>query len=262
MPLTPLALAAASSFSCLSPSHHDGDNVRCANIEQAIRLQGIDAPEMPGACRPGRDCTPGDPFAARDHLRSLTAGRELQCTQEDVDRYGRIIARCSVGGVDLSCAMIAAGHAVSRYATIECGGAGASPPLPAPVPTAEAAAPEADSEAVAVPIDHPQPPVTALPAWPWWVAGWLIVINLATYAAFAIDKARAERQRRRFHPERRIAETTLHGLAALGGSPAAWAAIHRLRHKSAKPSFKLPLLLISGLQLGAAAGGLWWWLGG
>ena len=99
-------MAGALSFLCSNPSHHDGDNVRCSNIDQAIRLQGIDAPEMPGACRPGRDCTPGDPYAARDQLRRLTSGKTVRCEQEDTDSYGRIIARCDAGGVDLSCAMI------------------------------------------------------------------------------------------------------------------------------------------------------------
>ena len=63
--------AAAASFVCENPTHHDGDNVRCANVPGSMRLQGIDAPEMPGACRPNRDCTPGDPFAARDRLHRL-----------------------------------------------------------------------------------------------------------------------------------------------------------------------------------------------
>ncbi len=48
----PLLLFAAASFACLNPSHSDGDNIRCANIDGAMRLHGIDAPEMPGSCRP------------------------------------------------------------------------------------------------------------------------------------------------------------------------------------------------------------------
>ncbi len=264
MSFTLVALAAAASFVCEAPSHHDGDNVRCANVQTAIRLQGIDAPEMPGACRPGRDCTPGDPYAARDYLRSLTRGRQVQCTPEGEDVYGRIIARCSAGGVDLSCAMIASGQAVPRYAAIDCGGGNYAepqqvvpqPPGPQP-PRAPLPAPIFAPEGAA---SVPEQPATASPL--LLAPLWLLLINLATWLSFAADKRRAERYLKRFHPERRIPETTLLGLAALGGSPAAWAAMLRLRHKSAKPAFQTRLLLISGVQAGAVLGGLWWWLAG
>jgi uncharacterized membrane protein YsdA (DUF1294 family) len=259
-----LALASATSFACIAPTHHDGDNVRCANIEQSIRLEGIDAPEMPGSCRAGRRCTPGDPYAARDYLRALTLGRTLNCEAETLDRYGRVIARCAVDGVDLSCAMISAGQAVPRYADIDCSGAVAAPAIPEQA--APEAAPPAPPQPMATPdwpvIDRVVVPVDAplanrrLPDWPWLACGWLLLINLFTYAAFAIDKAQARRH------GWRLPERWSHTLAALGGSPAAWMAINRLRHKSAKDSFKLTLLLISGLQIGALAGGLWWWLYG
>jgi endonuclease YncB( thermonuclease family) len=67
-----LAALSVAAFLCLNPSHHDGDNIYCAGEIRSHRLYGIDAPEMPGACRPGRECTPGDPYASRDHLKSLT----------------------------------------------------------------------------------------------------------------------------------------------------------------------------------------------
>lgn len=95
----------------------DGDSLRCS--DQRIRLLGIDAPEMPGSCRPGRECVQGDPYAARDYLVSLTR-TTVRCTPEGQDRYGRTLARCTANGVDLSCAMIRSGHAVRRYAHIRC----------------------------------------------------------------------------------------------------------------------------------------------
>lgn len=52
---------------------------------------------MPGHCRRGRDCTPGDPVASADHLRSLTRFASLQCRKYATDVYGRTVARCSVG---------------------------------------------------------------------------------------------------------------------------------------------------------------------
>jgi endonuclease YncB( thermonuclease family) len=123
MLLAAIALAAAPSpawFDCASPIHHDGDAIRCAGQRRSMRLNGIDAPEMPGACRQARRCTPGDPFAARDHLRSLTAGRAVRCRRLAVDSYGRAIVACRAAGADLSCAMVAAGHAVRRYGRLRC----------------------------------------------------------------------------------------------------------------------------------------------
>ena len=106
-----------SSIDCSAPTIVDGDTLRCHDVR--VRLANIDAPEMPGHCRPGRRCTPGDPYASRDFLRALTRG-PIQCLQSDTDRYGRAIALCEAGGRDLSCAMVAAGHAVERYGELDC----------------------------------------------------------------------------------------------------------------------------------------------
>lgn len=121
---TSLASSAAppSGFVCLKPTHHDGDAIRCSGTGRSMRLYGIDAPEMPGSCRPGRRCTPGDPYAARDHLVSLTRGKPVECRQVDRDHYGRQIVRCTAGGVDLSCAMVRDGYAVERYGSLDCNG--------------------------------------------------------------------------------------------------------------------------------------------
>ncbi|MCU0892446.1 MAG: DUF1294 domain-containing protein [Sandarakinorhabdus sp.] len=240
--LAAAAAAAVGSFACENPRHHDGDNVRCDGLKPAIRLEGIDAPEMPGACRPGRECTPGDPFAARDALRALTQGRSVICTQQDRDRYGRIIARCSADGIDLSCAMIAAGHAVPRYVTIDC--------------------PDGTTRPADLLSDRKKRRGGGMLATLWGLPGLLLmlllVVNIAAWAAFAIDKRRATAGRSR----ERIPEATLLGLALLGGSPAAWWAMQRLRHKTRKEPFKTSLLLITGVQIGLLLGGLWWWLGG
>ena len=106
-------------FDCRNPVIVDGDTLRCG--DQRVRLHGIDAPEMPGHCRPGRDCVEGDPFASTEHLRKLAGRGALTCERMDTDSYGRIVARCEADGVDLSCGQIAAGHAVRRYGFILCG---------------------------------------------------------------------------------------------------------------------------------------------
>ncbi|MGD9665589.1 MAG: thermonuclease family protein [Novosphingobium sp.] len=111
--------AEAASFQCNAPQVIDGDTLRCGNLR--VRLDGIDAPEMPGHCRPGRKCTPGDPFASTESLRTLIGGKTLNCRKTDIDHYGRTVARCAAGEVDLSCAQIDAGQAVRRYGWIWCG---------------------------------------------------------------------------------------------------------------------------------------------
>lgn len=110
--------AAGSSFTCSSPTILDGDTFDCGSTR--IRLAGIDAPELPGHCRPGRECTPGDPYASTENLRRVIGSAELVCRQTDTDHYGRAIARCSAGDQDLSCAQLDAGQAARRYGWIWC----------------------------------------------------------------------------------------------------------------------------------------------
>lgn len=109
--------SASDDLRCDSPNPVDGDTFRCAG--ERIRLANIDAPEMPGHCRAGRVCTPGDPHASRDYLAQLTRG-EVTCRRIATDRYGRTIALCQANGRDLSCAMAASGYAVERYGRLDC----------------------------------------------------------------------------------------------------------------------------------------------
>ena len=106
-----VTLNQAGTFACAVASVTDGDTFRCSNGTR-IRLSSIDTPEMPGSCQPGRSCAPGNPYAAKAALARLIAGRTVQC--EPVGKsYNRIAAWCSVGGQDLSCAMLRSGHAVA-----------------------------------------------------------------------------------------------------------------------------------------------------
>jgi uncharacterized membrane protein YsdA (DUF1294 family) len=257
MPLSLIALAAAAaSFSCERPTHHDGDNLRCANVPGTMRLQGIDAPEMPGACRPGRRCVDGDPFAARDELRRLTRGQTLHCVQEDTDNYGRAIVNCTAGTVNISCAMIESGHAVPRYAALDCAD---QSPEPQSV-TQRPPQPDPRPDRVIVPADTPAPALVVIPGPSMTLLALLglALINAVTWGLFAMDKRRAMA----FRSRERIAESTLLGMALVGGTPAAWHAMVRLRHKSAKDSFKQSLMLITGVHFGIVLGGLYWWLTG
>jgi len=110
--------AEANTFECAAPMVLDGDTFDCGTTR--VRLQGIDAPELAGHCRPSRKCAPGDPIASTDNLRRLVRWSKVICRKTDIDVYGRTVARCSVGDVDLSCAQVDSGHAILRYAPISC----------------------------------------------------------------------------------------------------------------------------------------------
>ena len=105
-------------FDCQMPSVTDGDTLRCGALR--VRLASIDAPELPGHCRAGRVCTPGDPFVSSEHLQTIIASKPLACRRVDIDHYGRTVAFCSVGGRDLSCAQVTSGNAVVRYGRLSC----------------------------------------------------------------------------------------------------------------------------------------------
>lgn len=67
----------------------DGDTIRCG--DERIRLLGIDAPEMPEHCRPGRDCVEGDPYASTSNLAAAMTGK-LTINRIGEDHYGRTLA--------------------------------------------------------------------------------------------------------------------------------------------------------------------------
>lgn len=110
--------ASSNTLACSSVKVLDGDTFDCGTTR--IRLQGIDAPELEGHCRSGRECAPGDPHASTENLRRLVTWNSVQCRQTDIDAYGRTVARCKAGKTDLSCAQIEGGYAIRRYALIFC----------------------------------------------------------------------------------------------------------------------------------------------
>lgn len=105
---------------CQAPRAVDGDTIRCANLPASVRLLGIDAPELPGHCRRGRVCTPGDGQASTRKLAQLLRTGTVWVTPAGHDRYARILARVRIGTIDASCHQIATGAAVRRYSRIHC----------------------------------------------------------------------------------------------------------------------------------------------
>jgi uncharacterized membrane protein YsdA (DUF1294 family) len=87
----------------------------------------------------------------------------------------------------------------------------------------------------------------------WWLFGarttgaallasWLVAVNFIAFAYYGYDKAQAGRARRR------IPEAVLHGLAAVGGSPAALLAMKLFRHKTIAQRFRILFWCIVVLQ--------------
>ena len=92
----------------------DGDSLEIAG--QRIRLHGIDAPEWKQTCRTGGRHWRCGKEATRA-LAQRIGQRPVGCVEKDRDRYGRIVAVCQAGGVDLNAWMVAQGWALAyrRY---------------------------------------------------------------------------------------------------------------------------------------------------
>ena len=92
----------------------DGDSLEIGATR--VRLFGVDAPEGRQPCtRDGREWRCGD--AAARELRRLVGGATIVCVEKDVDDYGRIVAECRNGNIDLAAEMARAGLAIAytRY---------------------------------------------------------------------------------------------------------------------------------------------------
>jgi endonuclease YncB( thermonuclease family) len=93
----------------------DGDTLEVQG--ERIRMFGIDAPEAAQTCldqsgktyRCGREAA----FALSDKV----GARPISCQPTGKDRYGRVVARCSLAGEDLQAWLVRNGHALAflRY---------------------------------------------------------------------------------------------------------------------------------------------------
>lgn len=82
----------------------DGDTITVlvtGHDQVKVRLANIDAPEK------------AQPFGQRSKqaLSDLAFGKVIECNQSSLDRYGRTIAVCKVGGMVINLAMVKAGMA-------------------------------------------------------------------------------------------------------------------------------------------------------
>lgn len=94
----------------------DGDSLVIAG--ERVRLHGVDAFEgeqtCPMASGRAQPCG-GDATRA---LARLVAGATIVCVRRDTDAYGRLVAQCRAGDIDLAAALVRRGHALAfrRYA--------------------------------------------------------------------------------------------------------------------------------------------------
>lgn len=91
----------------------DGDTLEIR--DRRIRLWGVDAPEGGQTCGAADGTAWRCGQAAANRLDAHLEGRTVSCFEQDTDRYGRMVARCEVGGEDLGAWLVRQGLAV-RYA--------------------------------------------------------------------------------------------------------------------------------------------------
>lgn len=88
----------------------DGDSLRLDGAE--LRLEGIDAPELRQTC-----VAADGPVAcgrmAQEALAGLLAGGPATCRVGKQDRYGRGLARCSVGDREINRELVLRGQALA-----------------------------------------------------------------------------------------------------------------------------------------------------
>ena len=89
---------------------NDGDSLTVGT--ERIRLLGIDAPELDQTCRKGGADYPCG-RRARETLVALIAGRPVECTGGERDKYDRLLATCVAGGADLNRSLVETGWALA-----------------------------------------------------------------------------------------------------------------------------------------------------
>ena len=95
----------------------DGDTIDISGVR--IRLNGIDTPEIEQFCRTNGliwHCG----VEATKAMRHLTKGKTVTCIGNTADQYGRLIANCFVGDLNLNATMVESGMALAyRHYSLE-----------------------------------------------------------------------------------------------------------------------------------------------
>lgn len=113
-PPAPSTITTAGQWLTGLASVRDGDSLQLNGTR--IRLWGVDAPELHQTCLQDSQSWPCGQ-AAKAALTQLLAGQSVSCRAVNTDRYGRTVAECFVGKVNLNGWLVANGWALAyrRY---------------------------------------------------------------------------------------------------------------------------------------------------
>ena len=87
----------------------DGDSIRIGTTR--IRIHGIDAPERRQKCQDPNGVAYACGQRAIHAIEKLIGEREVECRIREVDRYGRAVAQCFAGDIDLGAEQVRRGWA-------------------------------------------------------------------------------------------------------------------------------------------------------
>jgi uncharacterized membrane protein YsdA (DUF1294 family) len=76
-----------------------------------------------------------------------------------------------------------------------------------------------------------------------WLAVYLVMANLVSFAMFGVDKRRARAG------QRRISERALLVSALVSGTVGAWVGMSAFRHKTAKRSFRVRMVAVTAVDV-------------
>ena len=88
----------------------DGDTIHIGS--KKYRFSGIDTPEMKQTCKKDNQIVMCG-LIARDALVKKINKQQVNCKEEEIDRYKRIVAECFVNSESLSKYLVRNGHAVA-----------------------------------------------------------------------------------------------------------------------------------------------------
>ena len=89
---------------------NDGDSITLNG--ERIRLRGIDAPEYRQTCERSGETYPCG-RRAREALARLAAAGPVECAGWERDRYNRLLAVCTAGGIELNRRLVEEGWAIA-----------------------------------------------------------------------------------------------------------------------------------------------------
>ena len=87
----------------------DGDTFDVAGVR--VRLHGIDAPEGKQTCETEQGKSWACGAWVTSQVTDLYEGKRARCSEVDIDRYGRVVARCEVDGRDVGQQLVSDGLA-------------------------------------------------------------------------------------------------------------------------------------------------------